>query len=81
MPELIIKYKSKKTLEALMDFAKYFDFSITLRSQTKDKTSKINGVSIIPADSSIDTSDLESIFSAKKIDAKKLRKEAWQRTK
>jgi hypothetical protein len=73
MPELIIKYKSKKTLDALLDFAKYFDFSIILPSKSKEKITKINGVSIIPADNSIDTSELESIFSAKNIDAKELR--------
>jgi len=81
MPELIIKYKSKKTLEALLDFAKYFDFSIISSTKSKEKSTKINGVSIIPADSSVDTSELESIFSAKDIDAKELRQKAWQRTK
>jgi len=81
MPELIIKYKSKKTLNALLDFAKYFDFSIILPSKSKEKITKINGVSIIPSDSSIDTSELETIFSAKNIDARQLRQKAWQRTK
>jgi hypothetical protein len=80
MPELIIKYKNKKTLDALLDFAKYFNFSIILPSKSKEKFKKINGVSIIPADSSIDTSELESIFSAKNIDAKALRQKTWQRT-
>jgi hypothetical protein len=81
MPELIIKYKSKKTLDALLDFAKYFNFSVILPSKSKEQITKINGVSVIPADSSIDTSELESIFSAKNIDAKVLRQKAWQRTK
>lgn len=79
MPELIIKYKSKKTLQALLDFAKHFNFSIVLPSNSKEKTSKINGVSIISGDSTIDTSELEVIFSSKSIDAKDYRKRAWQR--
>ncbi len=81
MPELIIKYKSKKTLDALLDFAKYFDFSIIMPSKSKGRIAKINGVSILKADSSVDTSELESIFSSKNIDAKELRHKAWQRTK
>ena len=81
MPELIIKYKSKKTLDALLDFAKYFDFSIILPAKSKEKITKINGVSIIPSDSSIDTSELETIFSTNKMDAKELRQKAWRRTK
>jgi len=81
MPELIIKYKNKRTLDALLDFAKYFDFSVILPSKSKEKIIKINGVSIISADSSVDTSELESIFSTNNIDAKELRQQAWQRKK
>ncbi len=82
MPELTIKYKSKKTLEALIDFSKYFDFSVSLPPKSqKEKTLKIKGVTILSADSSIDTSDLEAIFSKNNIDAKQLRKSAWQRSK
>ena len=81
MPELIIKYKNKRTLDALLDFAKYFDFSVILPSKSKEKIIKIDGVSIISADSSVDTSELESIFSTNNIDAKELRQQAWQRKK
>jgi len=81
MPELIIKYKNKRTLDALLDFAKYFDFSVILPAKSKEKIIKINGVSIISADSSVDTSELESIFSTNNIDAKELRQQAWQRKK
>lgn len=81
MPELIIKYKSKKTLDALLDIAKHFDFSIVFPNNQKGKITKINGVSIIPADGSIDTSELETIFSEKRIDAKELRQKSWQRTR
>ena len=82
MPELLIKYKNKKTLEALMDFSKYFDFSVILPSnQKKEKTNKINGVTIVPGDSSVDTTDLGKIFSGKNLNAKQMRQLAWQRGK
>ena len=42
MPELIIKYKSKKTLDALINFSKYFNFSIIFPSKSPKKTTKIN---------------------------------------
>ncbi|MEJ7683623.1 MAG: hypothetical protein WKG06_38340 [Segetibacter sp.] len=68
MPEIIVKYKNKKTLEALRDLAKYFDYVIlSPYSETnKEKQINMNGVTIIPADSSIDTSDLNNIFTGKK---------------
>ncbi len=81
MPELVIKYKSKRALDALIDFSKYFDFSVVLPAKLKKGQNKINGVTIIPADGTIDTSELETIFSNKNIDARKLRQDAWQRTK
>jgi hypothetical protein len=82
MPELVIKYKDKRTLEALMDFSKYFDFSVVNPPKVpKTNVSSINGVTIIPADSSVDTSELETIFSGKHLDAKKIRNDAWQRSR
>ena len=82
MPELVIKYTNKRTLAALMDFAKYFDFSIvTPSSNQKKKSTKINGVTVLLADSSVDSSDLEPIFSNKNLDAKQLRHNAWQRNR
>lgn len=83
MPEIIIKYKSKRTLEALRDLAKYFDYVISSPdSETKkEKQINLNGVTIIPADSSIDASDLSNIFTGKNINPEQLRNEAWQRKK
>ena len=81
MPELIIKYKNRKTLEVLKDLAKYFNFSVEMpqiSSKTENKT-EINGVTILPFDGTIDTSELESIFSGKSINSKKLRSDAWLR--
>lgn len=45
MPEIIVKYKNKRTLEALQDFAKYFDYEISLpESGKKEKETTLNGV-------------------------------------
>lgn len=81
MPELIIKYKNKKTLEALMDFSKYFEFSVVAPKIVTKAPHRNNGVKIIPADRTIDTSELEAIFSSKNLDSKQLRNEAWLRNK
>jgi hypothetical protein len=82
MPEITIKYKNKKTLDALIDFSKYFDFSVVLPyKKTVEKISNINGVTIISANKSIDISEIENIFTGKNIIAKEIRKAAWQRKK
>lgn len=81
MPEIIVKYKNKRTLEALQDFAKYFDYEISLPDslEKKEKQIHLKGVTIIPADSSIDTSELTEIFTGKNINPLELRNEAWPR--
>ena len=83
MPEIIVKYKSQRTLEALMDFAKYFDFKIVAKKPTEKKINQntLNGITIIPADSSVNTSELTDIFTGKGIRAAKLRNDGWQRRK
>jgi len=83
MPEIIVKYKSKRTLEALRDLAKYFDYKISSPDAEKKHKKQIalNGVTIIPADPTIDTSDLTEIFTGKNINPSQLRNEAWQRKK
>jgi hypothetical protein len=81
MPELIIKYKDSKTLEILNDLAKYFDYVISSPKSEKKKEIKINGVTVIRADDSIDISDISKIFTGKNINAQSLRNESWQRQK
>jgi hypothetical protein len=83
MPEIIVKYKSKRTLQALQDFAKYFDYVISSPDSEggKKKQISLNGVTIIPADSSVDTSGISNIFEGKNINPDQLRNEAWQRKK
>ncbi|MEI7723641.1 MAG: hypothetical protein WCK09_00985 [Bacteroidota bacterium] len=45
----------------------------------RKKNTSINGVTLTPADSKIDVSDLFEIFTGKNIEAKSLRTEAWRR--
>ena len=82
MPELVIKYKSKKTLNVLMDISQYFGFSVILPNKVKFKKEfQLNGVTILAADKSIDVSELEAVYTGKSIDAKQLRKDSWQRAR
>ena len=81
MPQITITYHNPKTLQALEDFAKYFDFVI----EKPDKENQYPGVDkepvIIMADSSVDASDLSEIFTGRNIDPKHLRETVWKRKK
>ena len=80
MKEVIVKYKSNKTLEALKDLGKYLGFSVSETTSTKAKEEiHINGVKVIPGDESIDISDLHDFFTDKGLDANQLRSSGWQR--
>jgi len=79
MPELIIKYSSQKTLQALIDLAKYFDFEIAKPATSTKAKVFINGVALISGDKTVDISPLVKIFTGKDVDASNLRKMAWQR--
>ncbi len=81
MPEVTIKYKSSKTLKVLKALSEYLDFSFPASPSKSKKNTIINGVHIIPGDSTVDISEMEKIFTGKKIDAKKLRERSWQRNK
>lgn len=83
MPKVIVKYKNKRTLKALQDFSKYFDYEILLPDLPEKNKKQINfhGVTILPADSSVDTTELTEIFTGKNINPSELRNEAWQRRK
>lgn len=82
MNEVMIRYKNKKVLDVLRDFAKYFDFSIITPDTNleKDKT-VINGVTILSGDSSVDTSELKDIFTGREFDSVKVREDLWKRSK
>lgn len=81
MPQITIKYKNKRTLQALKDFAKYFDFSIVSPNKNTTTNFQINGVTMVPANDSIDIKEMDGIFSNKNLDSKQLRQDAWQRAK
>lgn len=80
MKEVIIKYKSNKTLEALRELGKYLGFSVldTPVEETNKQTS-INGVTIVQGDESVDFSELKDIFTERSLNASGLRKSGWQR--
>ncbi|WOK05697.1 hypothetical protein RT717_21715 [Imperialibacter roseus] len=80
MAEVTIKYKNKKTLEALKDLSKHLDFVVSAPDEVVPPTFKINGVTILKGDQSIDLTGLEKIFSNKKLSARDLRAKGWQRT-
>lgn len=83
MPRVVIQYKHKKTLQALQDIAKYFDYRVS-PSQSEDQLeerTQINGVTIVPANSSVDISDMSRFFTGKNINPELLRTEQWQRKK
>ncbi len=78
MPEVIIKYKTHKTLEALTHLAKYFDF--TLRQAEKDNNKVRNKKSkSLPIDfaDDPDLGALAGIWKDKEITLKTLREKAW----
>jgi len=78
MPEVIIKYKRPETLKILKGLAKYFDFKVET-----DKTKKEPSLSdiLVPGDKALNIAELEDIFTGSGIDARKLREEAWKRSK
>jgi hypothetical protein len=81
MKKVTITYKNTKTLQALEAMSKYFGFTLSTPIESKEKVNFQNNASIIPGNSAIDISELNSIFSGKNIDAAELRKTAWQRRK
>ncbi len=79
MPEITIKYEKPETLKILKAFAKYLDFRILSPNRKKRIEIPKKGATIIPADLSVDDSEMEAIFSGRNLDASELRKKAWQR--
>jgi len=77
MPEVTIKYKTEKSLQALKDISKYFDFEVKTSPSKKAKENVIvkgKGVT----DETI--RELRKVFSNSKMDPKALRK-SWRRSK
>lgn len=79
MKEVIIKYNDSKTLALLKALAKFFNFSIMPPNKDQKAYDQINGVPIIPGDSSVSVKELTKIFTGKNLNARKLRTQEWQR--
>lgn len=78
MPEVTIKYENPEILKVLEDLSKTMDFEMF---KEDDNVYSVNGVTIVKGNKDVDLSDIRQLFTEKNIDAKKLRKEAWQRKK
>ena len=79
MPQITISYESQKTLEALQNISKYFDFVIEKPKTIGKKKSIMKKDNILIGNSTIDVSELTKIFSTKNIVASQLRSELWKR--
>ncbi len=79
MPEVIIKYKTDKSLQALKDISKYFDFEV---KATEKKPVSVRKNIIIKGRGVTDETikELTAVFTDAKTDVKKLRK-SWRRDK
>ena len=78
MPEVIIKYKSSKTLDALKDFAKYFDFVLE-KPKSKKATNNLDNADALPIvfAKKPDVTALAGIWKGKDISLNDLRIKAW----
>ena len=78
MPEIIIKYKNEKTLAALKDFAKYFDFVLE-KPKTKKQTGNPDNSASLPIvfAEHPDVTALAGIWKGRDISLDDLRKKAW----
>lgn len=76
MPELIIKYKGEKTLKALHDMAKVFDFTIEKQAKGILPDNKRTDLPITFAKDP-DVTALAGIWEGRSINLEELRKEAW----
>lgn len=78
MPEVIIKYEDPETLKVLEELSKTMNFEMV---RENNNVYFVNGVAIVKGNKDVDLSDIRQLFTEKNIDAKTLRKEAWQRKK
>lgn len=79
MPRAIVKFKDKEALEALIRYSKTRPIIIEVGENADTFT--INGVTLSVADDSIDTKELEAVFSHRGSNAKKIRQDTWQRSR
>lgn len=80
MHEVVVKYKNRKTLKALMAFGEYLGFTVAdPNAQKQDSVYHLKGVPVERGDPSVNIQKLNGIFTGKDIDAVSLRKSAWER--
>ena len=81
MPELLITYRKKRTLNALRDFAKYLDYKISenIKIDTSSKVEYLKGIPIIQAKQNADAKKLKGAFNGRKITLADLRKRVWRK--
>ncbi len=78
MPEIKIRYKRQRTLQALKDFAKYLDFSIVNEKDADTKSYMLGNVLIVSPVSKTDVRKLKGLFSDSKLSLKEIRKNIWK---
>lgn len=79
MHEVVIKYKSRKTLKALAALGEYLGFTIADPEKKEKEIYYINGIPVESGDPKIEIQDLTTILTGESINAKTLRESAWQR--
>jgi hypothetical protein len=81
MQEVTITYNNPNILTILKELAKYLDFIVSKPKikSNKPEIQKVNGITLIREDNTPDNTDLSYIFN--NMDAKKLRKKAWEEKK
>jgi len=78
MPEIIVKYKTAKSLSALKDLAKYFDFVLEKPKSKRaaNNAAKPSSLPITFAENP-DVTALAGIWKGKDISLNELREKAW----
>jgi hypothetical protein len=78
MPEIKIRYKRQRTLQALKDFARYFDYSIVNEREAGNNSYMIGNVSVIVPSAKSDARKLKGLFSDSNLSLKEIRKKVWR---
>lgn len=75
MTEVLLELEKPETIEVLRGLEAELHFKILKTNEAKSAIDDI----LVPGDKSIIPEDLSDIFSDKNLDAKELRRKAWQR--
>jgi len=77
MPEIIVKYKNAKALNALRDFAKYFDFVLEKPKSKKTVNNSSKAALPVTFAGNPDVTALAGIWKGRDISLNELREKAW----